>query len=240
MDNPTLIFREDSATGLPCLEASGVRLNPDDLQSLQRQIHHRYHEFVGTEGGQVIALHGSPGSQLPRYYRVFIRWREGERCPTLLLYAADPKTPSIQESHEVPGVADSKTDLSAQAWRNQPTDEPVFETEVAVRSQTSSKEHAFGNWQAGFFAELAELFADGSNPAQQSPIDFVLSDLRAVLKKNPKVFALLLFAGYLEAADAICRRHGTPLENRYVAAARMLKDRFGNVLPEGALDLLLE
>jgi hypothetical protein len=98
-----------------------------------------------------------------------------------------------------------------------------------------------GRWQAQFLAEVAEWLAEGAAGENnvRTPLNFVLSDLRALLRKNSHTFARLLFAGYLYVGDALSLRHGEPADNRYARAALALAE-FPNIsLPEGVLDPLL-
>jgi hypothetical protein len=114
-----------------------------------------------------------------------------------------------------------------------------------ARSQDASDEPtsapAPGRWQAQFLAEVAEWLARGAAGESNSrtPLDFVLADLRALLRKNPHTFARLLFAGYLYVGDALSLRHGEPVDNRYARAAQALAEFADKRVPEGVLDLLL-
>lgn len=96
------------------------------------------------------------------------------------------------------------------------------------------------NWQVDFFENLAELLSECNTSGKRSALDFVLADMRAVWKKNPKTLTLLLLSGYLHCGDSISRHHGAPLENKYVEAARLLAEHFKVTLPEGTLNPLLE
>jgi hypothetical protein len=97
-----------------------------------------------------------------------------------------------------------------------------------------------GRWQAEFLAEVAELLAGGpDNSPARSPLDFVLTDLRTLLRKDVRRVALLLLAGYLHVGNALSLRHGEPDDNHYARAARALVELASPTLPEGALDALL-
>ena len=93
-------------------------------------------------------------------------------------------------------------------------------------------------WQAQFLAEAAEWLA-GVAPAgaDRAPLEFVVADLRAVLRKDPRQLTRLLFAGYLHLGDALSRRHGAPGVSPYARAARALARLAGDSLPGGACDL---
>jgi hypothetical protein len=110
---------------------------------------------------------------------------------------------------------------------------------AAEQTVESPSPAAPGRWQAEFLAELAELLAGAGREDRRSPLDFVLADLRALLRRNPHRFALLLFAGYLHVGDALSRRYGEGDENRYARAARALVESLGDSTPEGALAPLL-
>jgi hypothetical protein len=87
---------------------------------------------------------------------------------------------------------------------------------------------------------MAERMADASvGAAARAPLDFVLGDLRALLRKDPNQFTLLLFAGYLHVGDALSRKHGESDDNRYARAARALSQLAGAAPPQGTLDPLL-
>jgi len=96
-----------------------------------------------------------------------------------------------------------------------------------------------GCWQRAFLVEVAEQLATRNAGSSRTPLDFVLADLRALLRKDPSTFTLLLFAGYLHVGDALSLRHGEPGDNRYARAACALHRLQGAALPEGALDRLL-
>jgi hypothetical protein len=98
-----------------------------------------------------------------------------------------------------------------------------------------------GRWQAQFLANVAEWLGEvaARKTTSQTPLDFVLADLRALLRKNPQAFARLLFAGYLHVGDALSLRHGEPADNHYARAAQALAALPNSPLPEGVLDPLL-
>ncbi|MCI0462380.1 MAG: hypothetical protein L0Z62_35965 [Gemmataceae bacterium] len=97
-----------------------------------------------------------------------------------------------------------------------------------------------GRWQAEFLAEVAELLAGEADSSRaRSPLDFVLTDLRTLLRKDVRRVALLLLAGYLHVGNALSLRHGEPDDNHYARAAQALVELAGPALPEGALDALL-
>jgi hypothetical protein len=96
-----------------------------------------------------------------------------------------------------------------------------------------------GRWQAGFVAAAADMLAGLGEGEGRSALDFVLGDLRALLRKAPSRLTLLLFAGYLHVGAALGRRHGAAGDERYVRAAADLARRAGADLPDGALDPLL-
>jgi len=96
-----------------------------------------------------------------------------------------------------------------------------------------------GRWQLAFLAEVAEALATSDTSTSRSPLDFVLADLRTLLRKDPRKFALLLFAGYLHVGDALSRGHGGSGESKYAQAARELVRLTNGTLPEGALAPLL-
>ena len=96
-----------------------------------------------------------------------------------------------------------------------------------------------GRWQTQFLAEAADLLAGAAEGGAHAPINFVLADLRALLRRDPRALTLLLFAGYLHVGDALSLRHGEPGDNRYARAACALHRLQGAALPEGALDRLL-
>jgi hypothetical protein len=131
------------------------------------------------------------------------------RCPTLVLEAVAP-----------PGPAEA---------------EPV-----AAPSRPEPVAAAAGRWQGQFLAELAELLAEASGAGGgRSPLAFVLGDLRALWRKHPRKFTLLLFAGYLHVGDVLSLRHGEGGDNKYARAAEDLAQLVGDTLPEGVLDPLL-
>ncbi len=96
-----------------------------------------------------------------------------------------------------------------------------------------------GRWQLAFLAEIAERLADTAASSSRSPLDFVLADLRTLLRKDPRKFTLLLFAGYLHIGDALSREHGEAGESKYAQAARELVRLTNGMLLEGALAPLL-
>jgi hypothetical protein len=99
---------------------------------------------------------------------------------------------------------------------------------------------AGGRWQPQFLAEAAEWLAGAAEERSgRTPLDFVLADLRALLRKHPHLFARLLFAGYLYVGDALSLRHGEPEDNRYARAAQALAGFPDKPVPEGVLDPLL-
>ena len=93
-----------------------------------------------------------------------------------------------------------------------------------------------GRWQLRFLGEMAELLAGGEASATRRPLEFVLADLRALLRKDPRKFTLLLFAGYLYVGDALS---GEPGENMYRKAARELACLVDGTLPEDTFAPLL-
>ena len=114
--------------------------------------------------------------------------------------------------------------------------EAVDHAEPAAESAPAAP----GRWQAEFLGEVAELLAKAGDGNTLSPLDFVLSDLRALLRKDPRRFTLLLLAGYLHVGDALSLRHGAGGANRYAQAAGALARLAGSSLPAGTLDALLE
>ena len=97
-----------------------------------------------------------------------------------------------------------------------------------------------GRWQAQFVAEVAEWLAGAAADGAARPaLDFVLGDLRALLRKDPGRLARLLFAGYLYVGDALSLKHGELGDNRYARAAQALAQLPDQPLPEGTLDPLL-
>ncbi|HYT90076.1 MAG TPA: hypothetical protein VEL76_15320, partial [Gemmataceae bacterium] len=95
------------------------------------------------------------------------------------------------------------------------------------------------HWQRRFLAGLADLLASVPGDGRRSPFDFVLADLRGVLRKNPRAFALLLCAGYLYLGNALSLRHGESGANRYAQAAQALLQFAEDSLPDGALASLV-
>src|SRR5262249_37130108 len=51
-------------------------------------------------------------------------------------------------------------------------------------------------WECQFLFQLGEMLAE-TDTDQRAPLEFVLSDLRLLLRKDPRRFALLLLTGYL-------------------------------------------
>jgi hypothetical protein len=134
----------------------------------------------------------------------------GKRCPTLMLEAAAP--PLEAEDATVPEEG-----------------RPEAVPAAPVR------------WQGQFVAETAELLADrAGDGGLRSPLRFVLADLRALLRKDPRKLTLLLFAGYLHVGETLSRRHGETGASQYVRAAEALLQRAGDALPDGALAPLVE
>src|SRR5207253_3990997 len=96
-----------------------------------------------------------------------------------------------------------------------------------------------GRWQEQFVIEMAERIAGMTvDGAARSPLAFVLADLRALLRKDPRKFTLLLLAGYLHVGNALSRRHGEAGDGAYARAAEALHHFAGDALPEGTLELL--
>jgi len=106
--------------------------------------------------------------------------------------------------------------------------------EAAVAEEPLSD--VLGRWQLRFLGEVAELLAGGEASATRRPLEFVLADLRALLRKDPRKFALLLFAGYLYIGDALS---GEPGQNMYRKAARELARLVDGTLPEETFAPLL-
>jgi len=86
---------------------------------------------------------------------------------------------------------------------------------------------------------LAEWLAGVPGGGARSSLDFVLADLRAVLRKDPRKFMHLLLAGYLHVGDVLSLKHGEADDNPYARAASLLDERAGDSLPPGVLDPLL-
>jgi hypothetical protein len=169
----------------------------------------QFARLAGGPDGQLLTLNGAARPGLPCHFRVTVTERE-KRCPALLLEAVEPP----------PAVGDPTT-----ATEDLP---PESLTTLA------------GRWQAQFLAEVAELLAGApGDSATRSPLDFVLADLRALLRKDPRKFTLLLFAGYLYVGDALSLGHGESEDNRYARAAYALAQVAGTELPEGVLGPLL-
>jgi hypothetical protein len=198
------------AAGLPRLEDPGGSLSAADLEVLRREIDRQFERLVGGgEDRQRLALNGSASPDLPQHFWVTVTERD-KRCPTLLLE---------------PGEPPAETDGAAA-----PTGEALPEPSPGPE----------GRWQSRFLAEMAERMADTSvGAAARAPLDFVLGDLQALLRKDPYQFTLLLFAGYLHVGDALSRKHGESGDNRYARAALALSQLAGAAPPEGALDPLL-
>lgn len=202
MTSLTLRYGEDPATGLPRLDDAGVALPAATLEVLRRAIDRQFERLVRGPDGQVLALDGEGGPDLPGQFRVTVAERD-RRCPTLLL-----------EAVEAPPAVESR----------------------AAPQEAAAPEPQPGRWQAQFLAEVAELVADAPrDDGLHSPLDFVLADLRAVLRKDPRKFAWLLFAGYLHVGDALSLKYGEGGDNAYARAARILTRCAGAALPEGAL-----
>ncbi len=96
-----------------------------------------------------------------------------------------------------------------------------------------------GRWQGQFLAEVAELLAGAAEGSGRSALDFVLTDLRLLLRNDPARFTLLLLAGYLHVGDTLSLKHGEPSNNRYAEAAGVLSRLLAHALPPGTLDPLL-
>jgi hypothetical protein len=212
MTSPTLRYGEDPVTGLPRLTDPTGSLNPADLDALQRAIDQHFERLASGPETQLFTLPGVAGPDGPRHYRVTVTERE-KRCPTLLLVAVPPPP------EEAPAPA--------------PDDAPP-----EPLSPLS------GRWQGHFLAEVAEALASAregetDGVPTRAALDFVLSDLRALLRKDPRKFTLLIFAGYLYVGDTLSLRHGASGDNRYSQAARALAQLAGGLLPNGSLAPLL-
>jgi len=209
MTRLTLRYGEDPTTGLPRLEDPSGRLGPADLDALGQEIGRHYERLIGGPDGQLFALNGSGPPHPPRHYRVTVRDRS-RRTPTLVLEAVEVvETDGGQGTPEAP---------PAEAASPAPP----------------------GRWQVEFLAEVAELAASArGDGGTRSPLDFVLGDLRALLRKDPRKLTLLLLAGYLHVGNALCLQHDGSGDDRYVQAARTLARVAGEVLPQGVLGPLL-
>jgi len=218
MNTLTLRYSEDPTTGLPRLEDPNGNVGPADLEVLQREIDRHYERLIGSPDGQVLALNGNSPLQLPRHYRVTVQDRD-RRSPTLLLESVEVVQPNEGTSS--------------------PEESPLAETS-AVEVPEPPAPASPGRWQVEFLAEVAELVASArGESATRSPLDFVLGDLRALFRKDPRKLTLLLLAGYLHVGDTLCLRQGNASDNRYVPAARALAQVAGEALPEGVLGPLL-
>src|SRR5436309_6242117 len=65
------------------------------------------------------------------------------------------------------------------------------EPEVKTPADAAAEEPlsaAPGRWQFAFLAEIAERLADTAASSSRSPLDFVLADLRTLLRKDPCKF----------------------------------------------------
>jgi len=205
----TLRYCEDSATGLPRLEDPGGSLAPADLETLGREIDRHYERLIGSPDGQFFTLNGSDDPHLPRHFRVTVQDRN-RRSPTLVLEAVETAELSTQEN-----------------------------TPEAAPAQAPSPGSP-GRWQVQFLAEVAELAARApGDSATISSLDFVLRDLRALLRKDPDRFTLFLLAGYLHVGNALCLQYANQGENRYAQAARALAQAGAGSLPEAVLVTLL-
>jgi hypothetical protein len=154
-------------------------------------------------------LNGSDGLHPPRHFRITVQDRH-RRSPTLVLEAV--------EAAEV---------LAEQG--------PSGAASVPASSAGSP-----GRWQVQFLAEVAELATRAQeDSASISALDFVLRDLRTLLRKDPDKFTLFLLAGYLHVGDALSLRYAGQDDNHYLQAARALAEVAGPSLPEGVLASLL-
>ena len=118
--------------------------------------------------------------------------------------------------------------------------DPVESDNVLPDEDEPSSEPLPERWQGRFLTEVAEwLSSMPGNGADRSSLDFVLADLRAVLRRDPKQFLLLLFAGYLHVGDVLTMRHGDLSENPYLRAADELVRHASDSFPEGVFDPLL-
>lgn len=110
----------------------------------------------------------------------------------------------------------------------------VFE-EVEPEPDDGPGEGPEGRWQAEFVAGVADLA--GSAP-EGADLQFVVKDLRSLLRKDPQLLQLLLLAGYLHVGEALAQAHGEK-GGRYAASARALAQLAEGRLPPGTLDPLL-
>jgi hypothetical protein len=95
-------------------------------------------------------------------------------------------------------------------------------------------------WQGQFLTDLAEFLASSTRPeGAATPLDFVLSDLRALCRKDPRKLTLLLLAGYLYVGDVLSRKYGEDGDSHYARAALTLSQLTQGSLPIGVLDPLL-
>jgi len=205
----TLSFREDPATGLPQLHDPSGRLSAVVRADLARAVQGQFERLAQGPDGQLITFEDLPGSVFPRQFRVTVQER-GKRCPTLLLEAVEPLPPA---------------DVPSGSRMAQPA-----ESAAVVPNR----------WQGQFLAEVAEFLGESAGDGRaRSPLDFVLTDLRVLRRKNPHAFTLLLLAGYLHVGAVLSRRHGEDDDNGYTRGAQALSQFAQDELPAGVLDPLL-
>jgi len=209
MGGLTFSFSEDPATGLPRLQDPSGSLSAAALADLGRAVQGRFERLAHGPDGKLITFEDLPASVAPRQFRVTVKERE-KRCPTLLLEAVEPLLPADDLS--APGMA-----------------EPVEPASFLPN-----------HWQGQFLAEVAEsLVKSVSDDLARSPLDFVLTDLRVLQRKNPRAFTLLLLSGYLYVGAVLSRRHGEDDDNGYTRAAQALIQFAQDELPAGVLDPLV-
>ena len=174
------------------------------------------------------------GREVGQHYERLVRGGDGR-----LFTPAVPDDPRLPRHFRVT-VADRQKRCPTLVLKAVPPPEPTAGGPAPEPSRSGSFPAAPARWQAEFLAELAELLAGASGEGGgRSPFDFVLGDLRALWRRDPRTFTLLLFAGYLHVGDVLSLRHGEGADNSYARAAEALARLAGNAIPEGALDPLL-
>ncbi len=235
-----LIYREDTATGLPTLEDPEGVLSAEQLLRLRKVVDQHYESLAGGDG-QIATLHDLAETDLPQRWEVAVRRESGVRCLRLELRAVGP-WPAEPSQNPTSATARYPTGGSFNhrvSFGPAETSQDVNGS-AAGSGQEGTHQGKFGqshpaSWQLRLVEDLEEQCRVRCRTlAEYRRLQPVFEEIRGLAAEHPEKLSAVLLVGYLHVAEGISSQSEPASTPRYLDPTEVLARILGSELPEGA------